>query len=166
MEEHTAQIEIKRVSAGDAEFLFRLMNEPSVMKTLNEVPTAKVDWEEAVSAWNEDADEEGYIIFSGAQPIGWFAVNGLLADNHTAFLKMAALMPAYQGKHIGRYVLTRILTHLKSIGITSVQLFTNRDNLAAQKCYTNCGFSVAEELTEEMSDGSVAGRYRMEWREP
>ena len=94
-------IEIRSVSDDDAEFLFQLMNEPTVMKDLNEVPTKKQDWEEAVSAWSEDADEEGYIVLSSGRPIGWFAVNGLLADDHTAFLKMAALMPAYQGKHIG-----------------------------------------------------------------
>lgn len=78
-------IEIRSVSAGDAEFLFQLMNEPAVMKALNEVPTEKRDWEEAVSAWAEDADEEGYIVFSSGQPVGWFAVNGLLASDHTAF---------------------------------------------------------------------------------
>ena len=154
-------IEIRSVSAGDAEFLLQLMNEPAVMKALNEVPTEKRDWEEAVSAWSEDADEEGYIVLSSGRPIGWFAVNGLLADDHTAFLKMAALMPAYQGKHIGRYVLTQILENLRSRGITSVQLFTNQNNLAAQKCYKECGFSVAEALEEQMSDGVIARRYRM-----
>ena len=128
-------IEIRSVSDDDAEFLFQLMNEPTVMKDLNEVPTKKQDWEEAVSAWSEDADEEGYIVLSSGRPIGWFAVNGLLADDHTAFLKIAALMPAYQGKHIGRYVL--------------------------QKCYGACGFSITEVLREQMSDGTIAGRYQM-----
>lgn len=154
-------IEIRSVSAGDAEFLFQLMNEPTVMKALNEVPTEKRDWEEAVSAWSEDADEEGYIVLSRGQPIGWFAVNGLLADDHIAFLKMAALMPAYQGKHIGRHVLTQILEDLRFRGILSVRLFTNQDNLAAQKCYGECGFSIIEVLREQMSDGTIVSRYQM-----
>ncbi len=154
-------IEIKPVTVQDAEFLFRLMNDPSVMKALNEVPTEKRDWEEAVSSWNEDADEEGYIVFSSGQPVGWFAVNGLLADGHTAFLKMAALMPAHQGKHTGPYVIKWILEHLKNQGITSVQLFTGQDNPAAQKCYAKCGFTIAEALKEQMSDGTMASRYRM-----
>lgn len=158
------RIEIRSVSAGDAEFLCQLMNEPAVMKALNEIPTEKRDWEEAVSAWSEDADEEGYIVFSSGRPIGWFAVNGLLADDHTAFLKMAALMPAYQGKHIGRHVLTQLLESLRSRGITSVQLFTNQDNPGAQKCYGACGFSVAEALEEQMSDGTIARRYQMVYR--
>lgn len=154
-------IEIRRVSAGDADFLFQLMNEPAVMKALHEVPTEKRDWEEAVSAWSEDVDEEGYIVFSGGRPIGWFAVNGLLADDCTAFLKMAALMPACQGKHIGRYVLTQILENLRSRGITTVRLFTDQENLAAQKCYGECGFSIVEALEEQMSDGVIARRYQM-----
>lgn len=154
-------IEIRKVASQDAEFLFRLMNDPSVMKALNEVPTEKQDWEEAVSAWAEDADEEGYIVFSSGQPVGWFAVNGLLAGGHTAFLKMAALMPTCQGKQIGPYVVKRILDYLRSKGIASVQLFTNQDNLPAQKCYTKCGFTIAGSLEEQMSDGTIASRYRM-----
>ncbi|MDE7220341.1 MAG: GNAT family N-acetyltransferase [Oscillospiraceae bacterium] len=154
-------IEIRSVSAGDAEFLFQLMNEPTVMKALNEVPTEKRDWEEAVSAWSEDADEEGYIVLRSGQPAGWFAVNGLLADDHTAFLKMAVLLPAYQGKHIGRYVITKIKENLQSRGILSIALFTNQSNLKAQKCYAKCGFKVIDTLTEEMSDHTIADRYKM-----
>ena len=154
--------EIRKVTADDSDFLFCLMNEPSVMKALNEVSTQRSDWEDAISAWSADADEEDYIILSGGQPIGWFAVNGLLSENGTVFLKMAALLPEYQSKHIGRRALAQILERLRVLGIKSVRLFTNRDNLAAQKCYTECGFEVMEELTDEMSDGSFAVRYQME----
>ena len=154
-------IEIRNVTVQDAEFLFRLMNDPPVLRALHEVPTQRTDWEAAVSAWDEDPDEEGYIIFSGGQPAGWFAVNGLLADDQTAFLKMAVLLPSHQGKHTGRYVLAQLLDGLRTRGITSVQLFTDRDNLPAQKCYAACGFSIAEELEERMSDGAITGRYRM-----
>ena len=70
-------------------------------------------------------------------------------------------MPACQGKQIGPYVVKRILDHLRSKGIASVQLFTNQDNLPAQKCYTKCGFTIAGSLKEQMSDGTIASRYRM-----
>ena len=155
-------IKIKEVLADDAGFLFQLMNDPAILKALNEVPTEKNDWIEAIRAWQEDEDEAGYIIFDGAVPIGWYAVNGLLADGQEAFLKMAVLLPAYQGKHIGRYVLEQILAHLKDRGYTSVTLFTNQDNLAAQKCYTACGFTIAAALSESMSDHTIVSRYRME----
>lgn len=164
VEEFAEHIAIKKVSADDAGFLFQLMNEPAVMRALNEVPTAARDWEEAVLAWREDADEEGYIIFSGEKPIGWFAVNGLLAGYRTAFLKMAALLPAYQGRHIGRYVLAKIMDDLKSAGIASLALFTNQDNRRAQRCYASCGFRIVETLTEEMADHTTVNRYKMECR--
>lgn len=160
--EHRKNIKIEEVTANDSEFLFQLMNDPAILKALNEVPTGKSDWIEAVCAWKEDEDEAGYIIFDGAVPIGWFAVNGLLTDGRQAFLKMAVLLPAYQGKHIGRYVLEQILAHLKVRRYTSVTLFTNEDNLAAQKCYVSCGFKIAAALTEEMSDHTMAARYKME----
>lgn len=155
-------LEVREVTVGDADFLFRLMNIPSVMKALNEIPTQRKDWEDAISVWSTDADEEDYIIIDGGQPIGWFAVNGLKSGNGTAFLKMAVLLPEYQGKHIGRCVLEQVLDRMRAYGMISVRLFTNRDNIAAQKCYTECGFEVMEELTDEMSDGSFAARYQME----
>lgn len=161
---HRKNIKIKEVTTNDAGFLFQLMNDPSVIKALNEVPTEKSDWLEAVCAWKEDKDEAGYIIFDDTVPVGWFAVNGLLTDGKQAFLKMAVLLPAYQGKHIGRYVLRQILEHMKAKGYESVLLFTNQNNLAAQKCYANCGFKITDALTEEMSDHTMAARYKMECR--
>ncbi|MBD5161061.1 MAG: GNAT family N-acetyltransferase [Oscillibacter sp.] len=162
--EHWKNITIKEVTAPDAEFLSRLMNDPSVMKALHEPPTQKSDWMEAVRAWKEDDDEAGYIIFDGAVPIGWFAVNGLLTDGRKAFLKMAVLLPAYQGKHIGRYVLSQILERLKVKGYQSVILFTDQDNFAAQKCYANCGFKITDALIEEMPDHTMVARCKMECR--
>lgn len=162
--EHGQNIKMEKVTANDAGFLFHLMNDPAILKALNEVPTEKNDWAEAVRAWENDEDEAGYIVFDDAVPIGWFAVNGLLTDGKRAFLKMAVLLPSYQGKHIGRYVLKHILEHMKSKGYESVLLFTNQDNLAAQKCYVNCGFKITDALTEEMSDHTMAARYKMECR--
>ena len=155
-------INLRGITIDDAEFLFQLMNDPSVLAALNEVPTQRSDWTEAVLAWKEDQDEQGCIIFDDTVPIGWFAVNGLLTDGHQAFLKMAVLLPAWQGKHIGRYVLRQILAYLKSIGYTSVLLFTNQDNLTAQKCYASCGFKIVDTLIEKMSDHTIAARYKME----
>lgn len=155
-------ISIREVTANDVEFLFQLMNNPAVMKALNEVLTRRSDWEETVLAWRDDADEKGYIVFDDAIPIGWFAVNGLLAEDHSAYLKMAALLPAWQGRHIGRHVVAEILETLRSAGVARVSLFTNRSNRQAQKCYEACGFQVTGTLTEEMSDRTTVERYRME----
>ena len=157
-------IEIREVTTGDVGFLFRLMNDPVVLKALHEVPTRPSDWEEAVAAWLADEDEQGYIIFDREVPVGWFAVNGLLAEDGMAFLKMAVLLPAYQNRKIGSYVLAHIMGELKAAGFTALGLFTDQDNARAQACYKKCGFRVVESLEERMSDGAVVARYRMERR--
>lgn len=157
-------IKIRKVTTGDAGFLLRLMNDPVILKALHEVPTQLRDWEEAVVAWLEDEDEQGYIILDQDTPVGWFAVNGLLAEDRTAFLKMAVLLPAYQNRKIGSYVLAYIIGELKAAGFAALVLFTDQDNTRAQACYEKCGFQMVETLEEQMSDGAVAARYRMERR--
>ena len=163
------KISIRNVKPGDEKFLFNLMNNISVMRALNEVPTEESDWREAVSVWRQDKDEEGYIVMDDQKPIGWFSVNGLLSEDQERdggpgkpYLKMAALLPEYQNKNIGAYVLMQILGKLKKEGVAFVSLYTNQDNLRAQKCYEKCGFRITEALTQKMSDGTMAKRYKME----
>ena len=55
-----------------------------------------------------------------------------------------------------------ILAELRSRGYEKAALYTNEDNFPARKCYEKNGFAVVETLTEEMADGSIAGRVRME----
>lgn len=157
-------IKIREVTINDTGFLFRLMNDPMILKALHEVPTRLSDWEEAVAAWLEDEDEQGYIIFDQDMPVGWFAVNGLLAEDRTAFLKMAALLPAYQNRKIGGCVLAYIVDKLRTAGVAALALFTDQGNARAQACYKKCGFQIVEALEEQMPDGAVAARYKMERR--
>ncbi len=160
-ESYWEHISIRRVSAGDEDFLFQLMNAPAILASLHEVPTQKRDWAEAISAWQEDADEAGYLVLRDNVPIGWFAVNGLLAGDGTAFLKMTVLLPAWQNRGIGRSVLGYILDELRKQGVKEAALYTDQDNIRAQSCYTHCGFRIAETLTERMSDEAVVPRYKM-----
>ena len=41
-------------------------------------------------------------------------------------------------------------------------LYTNQSNYRAKNCYMKCGFKVSEELTEEMANGNLTKRYKME----
>lgn len=41
-------------------------------------------------------------------------------------------------------------------------LYTNADNVNAQKCYQKCGFVVVEEFQDVMADGSCVERYKMQ----
>ena len=62
MAENHAGIGTRPVCTGDAEFLCSIMNCPSVLQALNEVPTGLQDWTDAIREWSRDDDEEDYII--------------------------------------------------------------------------------------------------------
>ena len=161
-EEAYRDIHIREVCDGDAEFLYRLMNDPAVLERLNEVPTEREDWAVAIGEWARDEDEEDYIVLCGDTPAGWLGVNGLLGGDGSAYLKMAAFLPEYQGRGYGTFAVRRILEELKKRGIGKVILFTDRDNMAAQACYRKCGFRTVGSLEEEMSNGKTVPRVRME----
>ena len=155
-------IRIQNVCEDDAEFLYRMMNDKSILNALDEVPTQFSDWVDAISAWNGDPDEEDYIIFDENTPIGWLGINGLLSEDKIAYIKMIGLFPQYQNKGIGTHVINQFLGLLKSRGFAAVALYTNQNKARAQNCYRKCGFTVTEELTEEMANGKLAKRYKME----
>lgn len=154
-------ITIQKVAEKDAGFLFQLMNDPFVMQALNEIPTTQSDWEDAILLWQSDADEEGYIIFENEKPIGWFALNNLMAENNEVFLKMAALLPEYQSKGIGAYVITQLIGRAREKNASSLSLLTDQDNHRAQQCYLKCGFHVIDTFMDEMSNGEKVHRLKM-----
>ncbi len=156
------KVEIKKIAKSDADFLFLLMNNKIILSSLNEVPTSKEDWIEAILAWENDDDESNYIVWTDNKQIGWFGFNGLQSADRTAYLKMAVILPEYQNKGIGTYVLSKLLGMMKKNGYVSVLLFTNQDNGNAQKCYQKCGFKTTEGLTQKMADNTVVARYKME----
>ena len=154
--------QIRLVDVNDAEFLYQLMNCPSVLESLNEIPTERQDWINAISEWLSDDDEEDYIVFDGSIPVGWLGINGLLGEDRTAYLKMAAFLPGYQGRGFGSFSIRELMRSLKLRGIEKIVLFTDQENTRAQACYRKCGFRVVESLTETMSNGKNVFRYRME----
>lgn len=156
------QIEIRKVTHNDADFLFQLMNDEVIMKRLNEIPTCKRDWEEAIGIWENDPDEENYIVWISGKQIGWFSFNNLESGDRIAWLKMAAISSGYQHKGIAKYVLKYLLQQMRERKYCSVLLCTNKDNINAQSCYQKCGFSIIEELTEIMSDNTAVRRFKME----
>ena len=95
------ELQIRPVNESDAEFLYQLMNCPSLLERLNEVPTTRQDWTDAISEWLKDEDEEDYIVLTGDTPMGWLGVNGLRGGDGIAYLKMAVFLPEYQGKVYG-----------------------------------------------------------------
>lgn len=155
------EIRIESVTSNDADFLFCLMNNQVILNRLHEIPTSVEDWSDAIQIWEDDIDEKNYIIWLSNKPIGWFSFNNLQSIDRIAYLKMAVILPEYQNKGIGTYVLSYLIFQMKERMYNSVILFTDKDNINAQKCYQKCGFNVCEELVETMSDNTDIERYRM-----
>ena len=155
------ELQIRPVKESDAEFLYQLMNCPSLLERLNEVPTTRQDWTDAISEWLKDEDEEDYIVLTGDTSMGWLGVNGLRGGDGIAYLKMAAFLPEYQGRGYGTCSIRVVLDNLKRKGIEQVFLYTDSDNAPAQACYRKCGFKVVESLTETLSNGKDVDRVKM-----
>lgn len=155
-------ISIREVKRADADFLTQILNIPEIMHRLHMTPTMKQDWVEAIQSWEEDKDERDYIVLEGEKPIGWFALNGLESGDRKAYLKMAVLLPENQGRGVGLMVINQLVNELRVEGYKKVGLFTDLDNLYAQRCYSKCGFQRVSTLEEEMPDGICLKRLEME----
>ncbi len=156
------QICIKRVTKQDAQFLFELMNNNEIVSALNETSTAYDAWDNAISEWLNDEDEENFIIFNSNMPIGWLGINSLKSADKKVYIKIIALLPEYQSKGIGEYAINYIKNHLKNRGYGCLCLYTDKNNFQAQNCYKKCGFTVKEKVKQKMSNGKNVNRYKME----
>ncbi len=156
-----ATIHLHPVTEEDARFLCLVMNTGSILEALNEVPTTLSDWQNAIREWNNDDDEEDYIIFQDEIPVGWLGINGLSSANSTAFLKLAALLPEYQGLGIGTAAICQAIEMLRQRDYSCVSLYTDQNNCKAQACYRKCGFRITESLMDESSNGKIVPRFRM-----
>ena len=138
------------------------MNNESILEGLNEVTTTLDMWKSAINEWNKDDDEEDYLILENHRPAGWFGINNLSSNNKLVFLKMMAILPEKQGLGIGESVIHDLITTLISRGFQSISLYTDCNNINAQKCYQKCGFTICRTVTQKMSNGKYIKRYKME----
>lgn len=153
---------IRAVCPEDADFLTVLMNTPGLMARLHQTSTGKRDWEEAIALWLSDADEEGYIVSSRGQQVGWVAVNGLLSPDRLPYLKIAALLPEFQNLGLGRQVIRQLMAELRKRGYPAIRLFVDQDNHKARKCYESCGFQAVGTVCQQWPDGTVCTQLEME----
>ena len=155
-------INLRIVSEADAQFLTFIMNTDSVINALNELPTQLEDWLDAIREWSKDNDEEDFIISDGETPIGWLGINSLESADKVAYLKLAAILPEYHNKGIGRYAINQVIEMLRQRKYLKVALYTDQENYKARACYSKCGFEVTETFTEEMANGKTVARCKME----
>lgn len=155
-------INLRAVSDADAQFLAFIMNTDTVLNALNEIPTQLEDWADAIREWSKDNDEEDYIISDDEAPIGWLGINGLESADKVAYLKLAAILPNYHNKGIGHYAISQVLEMLRQRNYLKVALYTDQENYKARACYSKCGFEVTETFMEEMANGKIVARCKME----
>lgn len=156
-----ATIKLRTVTEEDACFLFSIMNIDSILEALNEVPTLLSDWQNAIQEWKNDDDEEDYIVLQDETPVGWLGINGLSSPDLTVYLKIAVLLPEYQGMGTGAAAIGQVIRRLQQRGYSCVSLYTDQDNSKAQACYRKCGFRIAEALMDESSNGKIVPRFKM-----
>ena len=153
---------IRAVCPEDADFLTTLMNTPGLMTRLHQTPTGKRDWEESIALWLADADEEGYIVSSQGQQVGWVAVNGLLSPQKLPYLKIAVLLPEFQNQGLGRQIIRQLMAELRKRGYPAIRLFVDQDNRKARRCYESCGFQSVGTVCQQWPDGTVCTQLEME----
>ena len=73
------------------------------------------DWTDAITEWLNDKDEEDFIVVNVDAPIGRLGVSGLL-NIEKAYLKMAVLLPAYQGLGSGTRAIRELMNRLRQKG--------------------------------------------------
>ena len=155
-------IEVRQVTQNDALFLQQLMNHTEMMAILHVFPTSVDYWADAILIWDNDPDEEDYIILDEGVPVGWLGINGLSSESKQAWVKVIALLPTHQGRGIAHYVMSEIIENLALRGFRSVALNTDRSNERAQRCYSRCGFEISKKTVREMPNGTTVDQYKME----
>ena len=155
------ELEIKELIDTDCEFLYVLMNDNKILEALNEVTRSMSDWKDAISYWKNDSDEENYIIYDNAIPIGWIGINSILSTDKEVFIKMLVILPQKQKNGVGIYAVNNIVGKLRARKFKKISLYTDRANIKAQKCYTKCGFTIETKFCDQMSNGATIERYKM-----
>jgi len=138
---------LKTIDKGDAEFLCHVANDLALKEILGNKETDMGFWTDAVEAWSQDPDEEGFIIIRKADPVslGWIAVNGLCSQDGIAWIKMLAILPQYWGLGYGASAVSQVKEMLSTRGFRYCRLWTDKSNSRSQKCYRRCGFEAIAE---------------------
>ncbi len=71
------------------------------------------------------------------QPAGYV---GYTLNNHSGYIDRIAVLPQHQGKGLGSDMMAWTLQRLEGVGVTDVQLTTQRDNEPSQRMYRRFGF--------------------------
>jgi RsiW-degrading membrane proteinase PrsW (M82 family)/ribosomal protein S18 acetylase RimI-like enzyme len=102
---------------------------------------------------------EFVILYDGVQPIGFASIG--LVEPRVYKLHKIYVLPSYQGKGAGKFIINELITAIKQKGATSLLLNVNRNN-PAKGFYEKLGFTVMKEEDIDIGNGYFMNDYVME----
>jgi GNAT superfamily N-acetyltransferase len=116
-------------------------------------------YSEARLAADMEKGTEFVMLYDGVQPIGFAAIG--LEEPQVYKLHKIYVLPSYQGKGAGKFIINELTTAIKRKGATTLLLNVNRHN-PARGFYENLGFAVIKEEDVDIGNGYFMNDYVME----
>jgi ribosomal protein S18 acetylase RimI-like enzyme len=147
-------LEIKEIEEKDIEFMYKILNEENIIKSLHIKPMSYNDVIEAYNKyWTNDPDEKNFIISLENTSVGWIKLIGLCNDEK-AFISGLVISSNYQHKGIGTKGILFSEKYLKEKGLKKIGINTTDDNIKAKSLYMKCGYEIIEKRNKIMEDGN------------
>ena len=127
-------MEYRIASEKDIPFITEVYNEN--LESLHGVYRDEGRWQELLS----DKSCAYYIVCKEC-PVAWFRLE---AEDGLLWLGMLQVKPAFQGKGVGKYVLSVFEAIAREQGYAKVGIHTTEDNAAARGLYAWAGYAVTE----------------------
>lgn len=147
--------------------LIRELAEKTFLPTYRDILSPEqLDW---MFDWMYSAESlrgqmsEGHVFFiayDDDEPCGYVSVER--QDERLFHLQKIYVLPACQGKHVGKYLVQLVFDYVKSVcaGECTIELNVNRDN-KAKNFYERMGFSVARSGDFPIGNGYYMNDYIM-----
>jgi RsiW-degrading membrane proteinase PrsW (M82 family)/ribosomal protein S18 acetylase RimI-like enzyme len=116
-------------------------------------------YSEAKLAEDMQKGSEFVMLYDGVQPIGFAAIG--LTEPQVYKLHKIYVLPGYQGKGAGKFIINELITAIKRKGATTLLLNVNRHN-PAKGFYEKLGFTVIKEEDVDIGNGYFMNDYVME----
>jgi RsiW-degrading membrane proteinase PrsW (M82 family)/ribosomal protein S18 acetylase RimI-like enzyme len=99
------------------------------------------------------------MLYDGVQPIGFASIG--MTEPQVYKLHKLYVLPSYQGKGAGRFIINDLINLIKQKGATTLLLNVNRNN-PAKNFYEKLGFTIIREEDVDIGNGYFMTDYVME----
>jgi len=111
-----------------------------------------------------DQISHGYLyhtIEEDGETVGYFALAPALETDDEMQLSKIYVRAEYQGRGLGRFALESAEAICEKLSVRELWLTVNRHNIATIDFYLHTGFTIEEELVQDIGGGFVMDDYRM-----